>query len=125
MKDIQEIILEKPSKLIQEIEFDNSNKAWLDISAEIAYEILDRLDELGKSQKDLAKMIGVSPQRINKIVQGSVNLSLKTIVKISQALEIELIRVPNGMFGHEEYDSESAYIPAKQVAEPETEYEKG
>lgn len=49
------------------------------------------LDRKGLSQKELASKMGVTPQYINKIVKGKENLSLKSISKIEEALEITLI----------------------------------
>jgi len=47
------------------------------------------------TQKKLAKLMGVSPQYINKVVKGKENLTLETITKIEQVLGITLIEVPS------------------------------
>ena len=45
------------------------------------------------SQKDLADMMGVSPQQVNKMVRGSENLTLETISKVEKALGIQLMEI--------------------------------
>jgi len=73
------------------------NKEWLKHSQKIAVKILRTLREnkakgegLSK-QTELALAVGVSPQQINKIVKGKENLTLETISKLEQALNISLI----------------------------------
>jgi transcriptional regulator with XRE-family HTH domain len=70
------------------------NKEWLDKSALIAIKILSSLRSQASTQRALADNIGVTPQYINKVVKGQENLSLETICKIEGALGISLIEVP-------------------------------
>lgn len=70
------------------------NKQWLDYSAEIAMRVLDAIDDTpGMTQKKLAEKMGVTPQHISKIVKGNQNLTLETIVKLQEALNIKLLSV--------------------------------
>ncbi len=89
------LISEKPSSWIQDAEYYDSNKEWLDKSALIAVKILSALRNQSLSQKDLADKINVSPQYINKVLKGGENLSLATICKIEKSLSITLIEVPS------------------------------
>jgi transcriptional regulator with XRE-family HTH domain len=91
---ISKLIVNEPSNWMDQVEYYEKNKAWLDKSAEIAVRILSALRKLSLSQKDLAEMTGVSPQYINKVVKGQENLSLETICKIERALGINLVEVP-------------------------------
>ena len=50
------------------------------------------LEELGMSQKQLAEKMNCSPQYISKVLRGRENLSLETLTKIENALEISLIK---------------------------------
>lgn len=59
----------------------------------IALLILRTLRQTQTSQKQLAKMLDVSPQQVNKWVKGSENFSIATIIKIQQALNIVLIEI--------------------------------
>jgi transcriptional regulator with XRE-family HTH domain len=77
-------------------EFRIKNKKWLRYSSNIARRILATIAERSDlNQKILAEKIGVKPQYINKVVKGQENLSLETISKISDALNIELIQFPS------------------------------
>jgi transcriptional regulator with XRE-family HTH domain len=91
---ISRLIVNEPSNWMDQVEYYEKNKSWLDKSAEIAVRILSTLRKLSLSQKDLADMIGVSPQYVNKVVRGQENLSLETICKIEKALQVSLAEVP-------------------------------
>jgi len=68
-----------------------SNRKWLRASQDIAFMVLEKLDELGWTQKKLAEKMEVSPQQVNKIVKGSENLTLETIVKLQNVLNLPLL----------------------------------
>ena len=67
------------------------NRARLRESQEIALKVLTKLDDLGWSQRRLAKELNVSAQQVNKIVKGKENLTLETQVKLQQALDIPIL----------------------------------
>lgn len=67
------------------------NKAWMSKSMDIVLDILDTLQEKGMTQKDLAKLLGVSPQTVSKTLSGKENISLETIVRYEEVLDISLI----------------------------------
>jgi transcriptional regulator with XRE-family HTH domain len=79
------------SKWMEEAEARQKNKSWLKHSQKIAIKVLMALREEGIKQKQLAERIGVSPQQINKIVKGRENLTLETISKLENALNIKLL----------------------------------
>ncbi len=91
---ISKYIADERSDWMQQVEYFEKNREWLDKSAEIAVRILSTLSRLSLSQKDLAERTGVSPQYINKVVKGRENLSLETISKIEKALQIRLVEIP-------------------------------
>lgn len=70
-----------------------SNKAWQEIAFEIALKVIGHMRTNKVSQVSLAKCMGVSPQYINKILQGKENLTLETICRFEAALGIKLIEV--------------------------------
>ena len=49
------------------------------------------MEELGLTQKALAERMGCSQQYVSRIVKGRENLSLETIVKLEEALEVDII----------------------------------
>lgn len=63
------------------------------IEQKVANKILAHLKTNNLSKKDLADLLEVKPQRIQKIVGGKQNLTLKTISDIEKALKIKLIHV--------------------------------
>ena len=67
------------------------NRAMLRESQRIAMKVLMKLDELGWSQKELAKRMEVSPQQITKIVSGKENLTIETQVKLQTILDIPVL----------------------------------
>lgn len=59
----------------------------------LALVILERLDQLGWSQKYLASEMEVSPQQVNKWVSGNENFTIETLERLSEVLGKELITV--------------------------------
>lgn len=60
------------------------------IKLEIASKIDSELSRSGMTRSSLAKKIGTSPAWITKILRGDVNLTIETIVKLSEALDLDL-----------------------------------
>lgn len=83
-----------PSQWKESAKWRRANRAWLNKSFEIALKILDSIEEKGWKQKDLAVKMGVTPQQISKIVKGKENLSLSTIAKLEEVLQVKLIQIP-------------------------------
>jgi transcriptional regulator with XRE-family HTH domain len=87
------------SNYLQNAKFRIENKKWLSYSSNIALRVLAALEESEEmTQKTLAEKVGVSPQYINKVLKGQENLSLQTIAKLSEALNMELITFPKFLF---------------------------
>jgi DNA-binding Xre family transcriptional regulator len=93
---------EPPSeKIVKDILFYEENKEWLDRSANIAIKILSTLRHNRKenrfptTQKDLAEIMNITPQQVNKMVKGTENLTLETISRVEKALDIQLIDIHN------------------------------
>ncbi len=87
------------SNYLHNAKFRIENKKWLSYSSNITLRVLAAIEENEQmTQKALAEMIGVSPQYINKVLKGQENLSLQTIAKLSDALNVELITFPKFLF---------------------------
>lgn len=87
-----------PSKWRDNAEWRLANKSWLRHSQRIAMMMLDRMEELGLTQKSLAESMGCSQQYISRILKGTENLSIETISKIETALGLAILEpvfVPN------------------------------
>jgi ribosome-binding protein aMBF1 (putative translation factor) len=79
------------SKWREEAEFRAANKEWLRYSQHIAMMMLDKMGQLGMTQKSLAEKMGCSQQYVSKILKGRENLSIETLCKIETALELSLL----------------------------------
>lgn len=82
---------EKDTYTLEKNQWRIANRQWLRVSYDIAFDILEKLDDLGWTQKDLAEKMGVSPQYVNKLVRGSENLTLETIVKLQTILDMPIL----------------------------------
>ena len=51
--------------------------------------MLDKMEEIGLNQRGLAERMGCSQQYVSKILKGRENLSIETICKIEDALQLE------------------------------------
>lgn len=80
-----------PSRWREEAEYRRANKSWLRYSQLIAMMMLDKMEDLGLTQKGLAERMGCSQQYVSKILKGHENLSIETLCKIEDALELELL----------------------------------
>jgi antitoxin component HigA of HigAB toxin-antitoxin module len=67
------------------------NRSWLRYSQHIAMLMLDRMEELGLTQKALAEQMCVSQQYVSKILKGRENLTLDTLAKIEEHLHIHVL----------------------------------
>ena len=56
-------------------------------------QMLSKMEETGLNQRGLAERMRCSQQYVSKILKGQENLSIETICKIEEALEIELLTV--------------------------------
>ena len=53
--------------------------------------MLDRMEQLGLTQKKLAELMGCSQQYVSKVLKGRENLSIETIFKIEDALQLHIL----------------------------------
>lgn len=80
-----------PSRWREEAEYRTANKRWLRYSQHIAMVMLDKMEEHNMTQKLLAEKMGCSQQYVSKILKGRENLSIETLCKIEDALQITLL----------------------------------
>ena len=91
--------METQSKYLQNAKFRIENKKWLSYSSNIALRVLAAIEENDHiTNESLAQMIGVSTEYMNQVLKGQENLSLETIAKLSEALNVELITFPKFLF---------------------------
>ncbi|MDQ0290205.1 helix-turn-helix domain-containing protein [Oligosphaera ethanolica] len=64
---------------------------WLEgVKIEFAEQILAQMDARGMSRKELARRLGTSPAYVTKILRGTTNFTLESMVSIARALDCEL-----------------------------------
>ena len=80
-----------PSRWRENAEWRIANKSWLRYSQQIAMMMLDRMEELHMSQRQLAELMGCSQQYVSKVLQGQDNISLDTLSKIERCLNLQII----------------------------------
>ena len=89
---------ETPSKWREEAEWRRDNWSWLQHSQKIAVKVLLQMKQQGLTQKGLAERMNCTQQYVSKILKGKENMSLETLSKLEDALDISLI-----------YDDQVAY----------------
>lgn len=95
MKSVVDKLIEHasvtPSKWREEAQSRRENKSWLRYSQGIAMKMLERMEEFGITQKELAVRMSCTQQYVSKVLKGRENLSLETLNKIEDALDICLV----------------------------------
>jgi plasmid maintenance system antidote protein VapI len=85
------LVSEKKSNTLENIRDRKKNRATLRESQSIAFKVLLRLEDLKWTQKKFAEKLEVTPQQVTKIISGKENLTLETLVKLQNVLEIALL----------------------------------
>ena len=67
-------------------------KDWTQYSQCIAAIMSERMSELGLTQQMLAEKMSCTQQYVSNIMKGQKNMSLETICKIENALNIDIIK---------------------------------
>lgn len=87
------LVSSEDASTLESIKRRKENRAWLKKSQAIALKILQTLKAKKLRQKQLAEMLGVSPQQVNKWVRGNENFTLETISKIEDVLKVDLMNI--------------------------------
>jgi DNA-binding XRE family transcriptional regulator len=91
LKRFRDLVYDTDTEIFVEAKFRVENHYWLKESKRIAFKILSKLKELGMTQKQLAEMMQVSPQQINKWVKGNEKFSLDTLLKLQEVLDVPIL----------------------------------
>lgn len=70
----------------------NKDKLFIEKNAIIKERIHTAIDEKGIKKKELAKMMGIMPNALSRMLRPHYNMTLKTICQLEQALGVEIIR---------------------------------
>ena len=93
LKNFLKLVSDEQALVHERMKFMDDNEEWLDKALKIVLKVLSVMREKKITQKDLAELLHVTPQRINTILRGDENLTLETIVKLEKALQMEIIEV--------------------------------
>lgn len=83
------------SKIFDSIQVSDEIKRFVDHSFDVVEQIHCILQKQGKTQRDLAKMLGKKESEISKWMQGTHNFTIKSIAKIEAILGERIIITPN------------------------------
>lgn len=89
------LVSKEKTNTLKELRARIKNREMLRESQKIAYKVLVRLEELGWTKIQFAEKMGVSVELVNKIVKGQENLTLKTLVKIQNVLDVPILATYN------------------------------
>ena len=99
---------ETPSKWREEAEWRRANASWLRHSQMIAVKVLMRMKQEHMTQKVLAERMNCTQQYVSKILKGTENMSLDTLTKLEDALDINLI-LPEEQMAYSDATLEEAF----------------
>ena len=71
---------------------ENKREDWVCHSQAIAATMSNRMEELGMTQRALAEKMNCTQQYVSKVLKGRENLSLETLCKIENALDIKILQ---------------------------------
>lgn len=81
----------------------------------VAIQILKVLKEMGLTQVEFARTLGMSPAALSKLLSGKENLSFRSVIKLCENLGLEFIPVigpKTGLSAQLETDSEAKIASA-------------
>jgi transcriptional regulator with XRE-family HTH domain len=81
------------SEIFDSIQVSDEVKRFVDSSFEVVNKIHEILERQGKTQRDLANLMGKNESEISKWMQGTHNFTLKSIAKIESVLGEKLFEV--------------------------------
>ena len=80
-----------PSKWRENAQWRRDNERWLMYARFITMRTMQAMDEQGITQKMLSERMGCTQQYVSNLLKGSSNMTLETIAKIEDALEIDIV----------------------------------
>ena len=81
-----------PSHWRKDAQWRRDNEYWLKYSRYITLQVMRAMDEQSVTQVELAKRMGCTQQYVSNLLKGSSNMTLETIARLENALNIELIK---------------------------------
>lgn len=89
------LVSKEPCNIMDEIKWRIDNRYWIRKMQTISIKVLFTLAKKNIPKADLALKMGISYEELNTILKGSTDISLSTICKLEEALNIKLLVKPN------------------------------
>lgn len=80
-----------PSKWRENAQWRRENDKWLRYARFITMRTMQAMDEQSVTQVELARRMGCSQQYVSNLLKGSSNMTLETISRIEEALDIDIV----------------------------------
>ena len=101
------------SRWREDAQWRRDNEYWLKYSRYITLQVLRAMDEQSVTQIELAKRMGCTQQYVSNLLKGSSNMTLETIARLENALNIDLIKSAlNYVCGYTNKPSRYQYLSA-------------
>ena len=81
-----------PSRWREDAQWRRDNEYWLKYSRFITLQVMRAMDEQSVTQVELAKRMGCTQQYVSNLLKGSSNMTLETIARLENSLNIDLIK---------------------------------
>ena len=81
-----------PSRWREDAQWRRDNEYWLKYARYITLQVLRAMDDQSVTQVELAKRMGCTQQYVSNLLKGSSNMTLETIARLENALNIYLIK---------------------------------
>ena len=81
-----------PSRWREDAQWRRDNEYWLKYSRYITLQVMRAMDERSVTQVELAKRMGCTQQYVSNLLKGSSNMTLETIARLENALDIDLVK---------------------------------
>lgn len=91
MKKFLSLVSPEKDDTLEQIRWRIDNRPWLRHCQYIALKILITLDKENISIDKFSELSGIEKEEIMKILEGSENMTIQTISKIEEALQIKII----------------------------------
>lgn len=96
---------------LRKAQYLKDNWDWLRLSYAIAIRVRHRMEDLGWTQRQLAKALNCTQQHVSILLKGEVNMTLETISKLENALQFNLIREALAITdGYASQDSSTVFL---------------
>ena len=81
-----------PSRWREEAQWRQDNEYWLKYARIITLQVLRSMEEQSVTQVELARRMGCTQQYISNLLKGSSNMTIETIARLENALNIDIIK---------------------------------